>query len=372
MSANLLFLTLKVFSETGGIEKVSRIAGKALYELCGEENINLRIYSLHDEPSDANDKYFPAKIFCGFNARRFPFVLKSIRNGIKSNIVLLSHINLLSIGYLIKKLSPKTKIILLAHGIEIWEPLLPPRRIMLLNCDRILAVSRFTKDIIDRNNLLKEGQCIVLNNCLDPFLQETNPGKPVSLLNRYGLGNSSIILMTLSRIFSNERYKGYEKVIRALQQLIPEFPGLKYMIVGKYDAEEKKRLDDIITETGVEQKVIFTGFIPDDELADHYNLADVYIMPSKKEGFGISFIEAMFYGIPVIAGNSDGSADALFNGALGTLINPEDQEEITAAIKKILINKTSFTPDRNLLLQKFSYPTYKNNLEVILQDLQNE
>lgn len=373
MSADFLFLTLKVFSATGGIEKVSRIAGKALYELCGEEGGELKIYSLHDRSSDVNEKYFPPSIFRGFAHRKSEFIFQSVRRGARSDIVILSHINLLSVGYLIKKLSPKTKLILLAHGIEIWKPLSRWKKNMLSKCDRLLAVSNFTKHRMFENNLVDEAKCIVLNNCLDPFLRETqSSAKPLPLLNRYGLRCSDMILMTLTRISSNEKYKGYEKVIKAMQELIPEFPSLRYLIIGKYDKAEKERLDNIISDTNLSKHVIFTGFIADEELAEHYNLADLYIMPSKKEGFGISFIEAMFYGIPVVAGNIDGSADALCDGTLGLLVNPENQQEITVAIRKMLKNKTTFIPDRNLLLRKFSYPTYKHNVKVILHDLQEE
>ena len=108
------------------------------------------------------------------------------------------------------------------------------------------------------------------------------------------------------------------------------------------------------------------GYIADNELGDHFGLADIYVMPSIKEGFGIVFIEAMYYGVPVIAGNMDGSVDALCNGELGLLVNPLDEVEIQHAIEKILANKTLYAPNRELLLKKFSYTTYKDNLNRLL------
>ena len=92
----------------------------------------------------------------------------------------------------------------------------------------------------------------------------------------------------------------------------------------------------MIKKRGLQQQVIFTGFVPDEELADHFNLADIYIMPSEKEGFGIVFIEAMFYHKPVIAGNKDGSVDALLNGSLGLLVNPESLDEVTCALIRMI------------------------------------
>jgi glycosyltransferase involved in cell wall biosynthesis len=210
----------------------------------------------------------------------------------------------------------------------------------------------------------------VLNNCLDPFLppplfEEKNE----HFLKKYRFGKKDIILMTLTRLAATERYKGYDVVIESLQKLRQTYPMLKYLIVGKYDSKEKARLDAIITKAGLEDRVTFAGFVPDEELANHFNLADIYIMPSEKEGFGIVFIEAMYYNKPVIAGNKDGSADALLNGRLGLLVNPESLSEVTAAITKMAACKEKYLPDQQLLMENFSYPLYKAKWKEVLENI---
>ena len=95
-------------------------------------------------------------------------------------------------------------------------------------------------------------------------------------------------------------------------------------------------------------------------------MADIYVMPSMKEGFGIVFIEAMNYGLPVIAGNKDGSVDALLNGELGLIVNPLEINEIKIAIEKMIKNKSLFIPDRSKLMTNFSYESYKLKFETIL------
>jgi glycosyltransferase involved in cell wall biosynthesis len=89
-------------------------------------------------------------------------------------------------------------------------------------------------------------------------------------------------------------------------------------------------------------------------------------MPSEKEGFGIVFIEAMYYNKPVIAGNKDGSVDALLNGKLGLLVNPESLEEVSSAITRIMDHKEKYLPDRELLLENFSFPVYKGKWREVL------
>ena len=92
------------------------------------------------------------------------------------------------------------------------------------------------------------------------------------------------------------------------------FPNVKYVVIGRGD--DQPRLAQLAADLGVAEQVIFAGFVPDEALIDHYRLADVYVMPSK-EGFGIVYLEAMACGIPVIAGDDDGSADPLQDGRGG-------------------------------------------------------
>ena len=359
-----LFLTLRTFSATGGIEKVCRIMGKALYEESLQNDGLLQVGSMYDKQHDAfNNPYFPAENFLGFSINKIRFTAKMVLTGSRNNRVILSHINLLRIGSLIKRISPRTRLILLAHGIEVWKPLSRRKRKWMKQCDTILAVSAFTKNKIIEQHGVSQEKCIVLNNCLDPFLPLPSAReKSVSLLNRYNFSNNDIIIMTLTRLRSNERYKGYDKVIEAIAFLKAKYPQIKYLLAGSYDDKEKEWVGNLIQQAGLEHLVMLPGYIEDNEIRDHFNLSDIYMMPSRGEGFGIVFIEAMYYGLPVIAGNEDGSVDALLNGALGQLVNPGNAGEIATAITNVVENPSSFTPNRKLLLNNFSYETYKENL----------
>ncbi|MEO5648071.1 MAG: glycosyltransferase family 4 protein [Chitinophagaceae bacterium] len=363
MLSGTLFLTLKVFSATGGIEKVSRIAGKALNELYADVDI----YSMHDKQDDANEKYFPLNHFKAFNASKVQFVTSSVAAGRKKKLVIMSHINLLAVGYLIKSFSPSTKLVLLAHGIEVWKKFRGLKKKMLQHCDLILPVSRYTMNTMSGMNKLEASRFRVLNNCLDPFLQQPRTkAKSQELLSRYGFTKQHSILMTLCRMSSEERYKCYDKVLMAMKEL--NMPNLRYMIIGSYDKEEKTWIDSLVRDLNLEDSVVFTGFVEDDELADHFNLTDLYVMPSTNEGFGIVFIEAMYYGKPVIAGNKDGSVDALNNGSFGTLVDPHDVKELSKAIAHNLDPGNSLNPGRDMLNDKFSYDKYRKNLESILNE----
>ena len=106
----------------------------------------------------------------------------------------------------------------------------------------------------------------------------------------------------------------------------------------------------------VEDAVIFTGEIQADERADYLALASVFAMPSTGEGFGIVLLEAAACGIPAIGGDQDGSVDALADGAIGVLVNPGNQVELTEAIIGALNQRTPAdpTPSRRFAFENFA------------------
>lgn len=233
--------------------------------------------------------------------------------------------------------------------------------------DMIIAVSNFTKEKMKELFNIPGEKFAVLNNCIDPFLPEvTNSKRRNEFRSSYGFAENDIVLMTISRLSLKEKMKGYEKIMVAIKKLHNNYPHLKYLFVGKYDDEEKKQLDKLVHALGIEYDVTFTGFVPDSVIGDYYNMADAFIVPGEKEGFGISFIEALYYNKPVITGWSEGITETLENSRLGIQINLQSQEDVTAAIQKVISDIKAFMPDRKLVLEKFSYPVYKNNIGQLL------
>ena len=367
----ILFLTLKTFSATSGIEKVCRLAGKALYEYSKQSNEDFRMYSLYDERKIKTEPYLPLAVFNGFGRRKFSFVIKSLEQGRKSKVVVLSHMNLLPYGYFIKLLSPKTKIILIANSVEGLKPFFISRRRMLKKINLVITVNDFIREKIKTVFYLPEEKFRVLDNCIDPFLP-LPPGESRrnECRSSYAIAENDLVLMTLNRLYSNEKSKGYDKVLIAVKKLQASFPNIKYLFVGKYEAEERIRLDNIILDLGIEDAVIFTDFVPDAVLADFYNMSDVYIMPGDKEGYGFHFINALYYGKPVIAGRSGGVSDSRYGDNLGTLTDLRSQEDITTTIQKVMSNPKAFMPDRKLVMEKFGYAVFKDKWKQVLDEVE--
>ena len=325
---------------------------------------------MYDRPADRNSNYIPAAAFKGLSGIRSRFVAKAVYTGIKSDIVILSHINLLFVAYIIKKLSPKTRIIVYAHGIEIWRSISSWKKKFLSKHCEIWAVSDFTAKKIMTTHGVPAANISIVPNCLDPYLEIPEEfEKPRELLQRYHLKPNQPVLFTLSRLSSHELYKGYDLVLESLPELIRLFPNLHYLLAGRADEKEHERLQNMINALGISADVTLTGFIPDEELSVHFLLTDVFVMPSRKEGFGIVFIEAAASGCKIIGGNQDGSPQALLQGRLGTLIDPENKEALVKAITKSLNkprSKRSSQTIQNLCLENFNYHQFIQRINELL------
>ena len=261
------------------------------------------------------------------------FVLRAICYSVKlrPELIICGHINMGGLCLAIKKIFGLNYMVC-AYGIDVWNISKKTHIRALKEALFITSISRCTKDkIVEQANVPAE-RIYLLPNAVDR--SEFYPkGRRNDLIKKYDLEESKLIL-TVCRLSSTEKYKGYDKVINALPSVIIAIPDVKYMLVG--DGDDVGRINRIIEDYGLRDKVILTGFIPDEELVDYYNLCDVFVMPSKKEGFGFVFLEALACGRPVIAGNKDGSVDAVLNGDVGILVDPDDIDEIAEAILKVL------------------------------------
>jgi glycosyltransferase involved in cell wall biosynthesis len=370
MSKKIILFTLQTFSTTGGIQKMTRTLGHSLYQIAQTNSWNFELWSAYDKPDDLIPKYVPPANFKGFSGNRINFVLSAIQKITRPNVIILSHINLAIIGLLIKLLNPKCRIWLIAHGIEVWRPLSLIKKRLLKNCDSVLCVSSYTKQQMVIRHQINEDICIVLNNAIDPFMQLPAAFvKPQNLIDRYRLNDNYPIIFTLTRMATTEKYKGYEQVIKTIGMLKGQFPDIKYILSGKYDTQEKTRINEMIADHQVNDQIILTGFIDDAELSDHFLLADLFVLPSKKEGFGMVFIEALACGLPVICGNADGSIDAIRNGELGKAIDPDDQAGLYNGISEHLATPLTATMRKQLqeqCLLYFNETDYRNKLQLLL------
>lgn len=370
---NVLFINLAAFSLTGGIEKFNKCFLKALWELHLQGELDVTSYSLYDQ--ETNEQYFPKQYYKGFIRQRLSFVKQSVIHARHFDVIVLGHINLAIIGFLVKFFFPKKKIILIAHGIEVWQPLKGIKKIFLNKIDNIFAVSNYTKEKLRRVQKIDADKINIFPNTIDPFFDvPANFVTPLYLKKRYNVSEDDFVLFTLTRLSSSEKYKGYDMVIKSLPDLVKRIPNIRYIIAGKYDIEEKLRIEKMVKDLDLNDVVYLAGFLNNEEISDHYQLGDVFIMPSKGEGFGIVFIEAAVCGVKIVAGNKDGSVDALKNGELGTLVDPDSADEITEVVLKLHREKHAWNSQnkkdlQNRTLNYFGFSVFKKKLQKELMEI---
>jgi len=155
----------------------------------------------------------------------------------------------------------------------------------------------------------------------------------------YGFTPDDIVLVTVGRM---EARKNHANVLKAMRCLLDSGFQLKYLIVG--GGGEEQTLRTLVKDLRLDQAVKFTGFVSDHERSLAMALAEIHIMPSINhgqmfEGFGIVFIEAAAAGIPSIAGNTGGQAEAVLHGKTGLVIDGANVDAIVGATRQLAENK---------------------------------
>lgn len=279
------------------------------------------------------------------------------------DFIVCGHINMLPLCILLGAIAKKP-VVLIIHGIDAWKP----NKSFLVNSlvtrvSRVVTASELTRSRFMSWSHVPLLQATILPNCVN--LKSFTPGpKPPYLLDRYKVRGKTIIL-TLGRLVSKERQKGFDEVIEALPRLATQIPDITYIIAG--DGPDRTRLEKKTRVLGVADRVMFPGMVSDTEKADHYRLADAFVMPSQGEGFGIVLLEAMACGIPAVASILDGGREALRNGLLGMLVDPRNPDDVERGVLNALKKPKGITEG----LEYFSSESYERRVHELIEDILN-
>jgi glycosyltransferase involved in cell wall biosynthesis len=333
-----------IFGFKGGIQVYLGFFLKALQN--SPDNLSAYFFIKHDFSNQSVSCKFKNTKFYFFG--NWPSQLRTLAfaNQITSlgmwqrpNLIISTHLNFLIVAYWLKRLAGIPYWVTV-YGIEAWDIERPALKKALHNADRILSISGYTRDRLLKEQNLDPAKISLLPCTFEASRFNIAP-KPAYLLEKYGLKPEQPVILTVSRLAAVERYKGYAQILEALPQIRQAIPNVHYIIAGKGD--DRPRIEQLIAQLGLQDCVTLAGFVPDEQLCDYYNLCDLFAMPSKREGFGIVYLEALACGKPVLGGDRDGAIDALCHGELGALVNPDNEEAIAQAIIQIL-NKTYPNP----------------------------
>ncbi len=276
----------------------------------------------------------------------------------RPDLLFCGHLNLLPPCAFIGRLL-RIPVWLQIHGIDAWSPLSGLHRLGFRGVSQVLSVSHFTSRRLLEWAPVPPERVKLIPNTYDA--ETFRPGPyPTELARRLGLEGHPVVLC-VGRLNARERYKGQDRIIRLMPRLLEARPDLLFVIAG--DGDDRTRLEQLAASQGVADAVRFLGYVPHDQLPDLFRLADLFVLAGHGEGFGIVLLEAMACGVPVLASSRDGSREAVGNGALGVVVDPEDE---TGFIAAILSGLQAVAPPRERLEAHFGYPIFRARVHSLL------
>ncbi len=322
-SPAMLALVTDAFGGRGGIAQYNRDFLGALAETRALSSITVLPRLAPDPPVlQPTIEQAPAR------RGRLAYSLGAVQRALAQSVdfVFCGHIFMAPLAALIARLKA-AKLIIQTHGIEAWPRPSRMQREAVESADLLLCVSRYTRASVLSWAAIAPERVMVLPNTFKETFTPTNGLRPQTS----PANGKKHTLLTVARMDPSQQYKGQDRVISALPFVFSHGYDVEYIVVGEGD--DRRRLELLAREVGVSEHVHFLGGVDLKVLRDVYRKADLFVMPSTGEGFGIAFLEAMVSGVPTLGLSVAGTIDALADGELGTIV-PE--AELPAAIVRLL------------------------------------
>jgi phosphatidylinositol alpha-1,6-mannosyltransferase len=252
-----------------------------------------------------------------------------------------------------------------AHGIELEAARHGPRARALLAAHCVLANSHFTADRL-RAQLPDLGDRIrVVPLCIDPARVEAWQ----ALERGQGAPPREPAALIVGRMWAAERGKGHDELLAAWPSVRRQVPGAELWIAGGGD--DLARLEAKARELGLADAVRFFGRVSDDELGSLYRRASVFAMPSRQEGFGLAWAEAMWWGLPCIGATADAAGQVIREGETGELVPYGDVAALGGALVRLLWDAARARclgeAGRRRAREHFAYGRFRSDLLAALE-----
>jgi phosphatidyl-myo-inositol dimannoside synthase len=356
----------------GGVQEAGRLTAAALQEIALKRQWSVEFLSLNDPPGTRSlDTGAGTVGFRGFGRAKIRFVLDAIsraRSLKKSDaaIVLVAHPYLAVPGRYMRIVSSHLKVLVMAHGVEVWTTLASSRRKAVLAADLVLAPSRDTAQKLIEVQGVAPANVHRLPWPLSPsFLRLAAAPEALPLPAEFPQGR---VVLTVGRWTASERYKGADELIGAIAQLLTSVPSLHLVAVGAGD--DLPRLRKISRDLGVADSVHFLENLSREQIAACYASAEIFAMPSSGEGFGLVFLEAMAFSKPVVGASCGGTTDVIKDGINGFLVPPRNAGQLVQALGRLLedesLRECLGRRGAEMVRQQFRFEAFRTEVERLL------
>jgi phosphatidylinositol alpha-1,6-mannosyltransferase len=183
---------------------------------------------------------------------------------------------------------------------------------------------------------------------------------------RVDYGPHAVVIV--GRMASTERYKGHDQLLLAWPRVAAEVPDATLVMVGRGD--DVDRLRTKAAALGLGRSVHFPGFLSDAAVRGVMRHAAAFAMPSRGEGFGLVYLQAMRLGLPCLGSRDDAAGDVIVDGETGLLVPQQDPDAIAGAIARLLtdepMRRRMGEAGQRRFENTFSYPRFRVRLAGIL------
>jgi phosphatidyl-myo-inositol dimannoside synthase len=359
----------------GGIQEAGRLTAAALDEIAFQRGWSVEFLSLNDRLGphvlDAGQRTIT---FRGFGRGKMRFLIAGVGAGRpfatkSTGFVLAGHPNLAVVSNWTRRMSPYLQTIVMAHGVEVWQPLTLLRSRALVQAHRVLAPSDDTVHKLVKVQGVSPERIRKLPWPMNPIFLRLAEARGDLCVPR-GFPKEARVILTVGRSAASERYKGTDELIRAVPQLVTIVPGLHLVAVGGGD--DLPRLKQLAVDLRVADRVHFLANLSNEELGACYAHADLFALPSTGEGFGLVFLESMAFSKPVVATTSGGTPDLVEDGINGLLVPPGNASALVHALARLLCDESLRRElgrrGEEIVRRKFRFAVFQSTLAKILDE----
>lgn len=221
----------------------------------------------------------------------------------------------------------------LLHGVEVWDPELEPERKHAIRSATVrLSNSRYTA----RRVSAQHPDLGPIHPCPLALLPDDHRPTAADIEEATRLlgPDRRPTAIIVGRMSVRERYKGHDELLEAWPRVVASVPRARLLIVGKGDDADRLRTKAAALALG--DAIRFTGFVADGVMREMLALSDVFAMPSRGEGFGLAYLEAMRRGLPCIGSDADAAGEVIADGTTGRIVHDGDLTMLAAVIVELL------------------------------------
>lgn len=316
----MLLLAPEVWKRHGGIQRYMQM----IIRILANRREPFAVLSLIDGEENRPDDAATFSTTCSGNKMKLCMQAFRLARAGAARKLVIGHVGLLPVGLILRWLRLTDGYVVVLHGIEAWERLPWLQRLAARRASHIVATTFYTAREFCFLNGIELGRIVVVP------LAAGMSSRPISR----SAPKAELKLLMVSRLSKADQYKGVDTLLEALQLGRNEGLSLTLEIVGTGDDTE--RLENLARSLQIRDAVRFRGALPDSEVQGVYDESHVFVMPSKKEGFGIVFVEAMASGLPCIGANHGGTPEVIEHFGTGFLIEYGDATQMVIYLRALL------------------------------------